>query len=410
MADVLIMGKHKYSVLISGFLTILFSCNSTDDRSDSLINLTAAEVYSQTINMSVTIETEISQGSGFFIDSSTIVTNYHVIEGATEATVKLNDTDKQLTVIGYLAVDKVNDLILLTVDHKSPAFLKIEESVPSPGEKVFAIGTPVGLRKTISEGIVSGIRANENRKLLQITAPISPGSSGGPILNEKGNLVGVAVGGIADANNIGFCIPAIFVKSLIDFKEVYSKDIVSLLPKKNDVSTANNKTNVAVAKAQNENISADKSGKRVSGLKKSSSNALNKIYLGQHKFRISTIAVYRDDQKGTVNIFTKDGKYYINGYTENIKEGRWARISGVIKIIDLDNFEFIGKIDLHNPSTDYDRELRQNTGSACSDCSWDGTINFTTSKLYSKYSGDAWINLDNIHDNIGSISIYWEKI
>jgi hypothetical protein len=86
----------------------------------------------------------------------------------------------------------------------------------TPGEQVFAIGNPEGLEKTISQGIVSGLRKKGDRDLLQITSPISHGSSGGPILNAKGEVVGVAVGTLEDGQNLNFAVPVAYVKSFLE--------------------------------------------------------------------------------------------------------------------------------------------------------------------------------------------------
>ncbi len=190
--------------------------------------LNANEVYNSTVLKTVTIVTENSLGSGFFVDSDKVVTNYHVIEGSSRASIIVNSSSTRFPVTGYVSLDLSNDLILLQVEFKSDSWVTIEKKVPQIGEKVFAIGSPVGLPKTISEGIVSGLRKLNNKQLLQITTPISPGSSGCPILNEAGYLVGVAVGGIEQGNNIGFCIPSSLVRGLIDFKDSYSKSLSDL--------------------------------------------------------------------------------------------------------------------------------------------------------------------------------------
>jgi len=88
------------------------------------------------------------------------------------------------------------------------------ESV-APGEQVFAIGNPEGLERTISQGIISGLRKHDDRDLLQITTPISHGSSGGPILNGKGEVVGVAVGMFENGQNLNFAVPVSFVKEIL---------------------------------------------------------------------------------------------------------------------------------------------------------------------------------------------------
>jgi hypothetical protein len=118
-----------------------------------------------------------------------------------------------------LRKDEKNDLAVLSVDvdlTSKPLALS-SESV-SPGEQIFAIGNPEGLEKTISQGIISGLRKRGDRDLLQVTSPISHGSSGGPILNAKGEVVGVAVGMLEDGQNLNFAVPVSYVRSILDQK------------------------------------------------------------------------------------------------------------------------------------------------------------------------------------------------
>lgn len=208
---------NNFNCLLLIVVVLFGGCNSFRTRDDNKKQLngtfSAKEVYKMTVNNTVTIITENALGSGFFIDHNIIVTNYHVIEGENQIQIALNNSDKKYDVLGYLAIDKVNDLILLQTNYYSIDYIKMDETLPQPGEKIYAIGSPVGLSKTISEGIISGIRNFNERKLLQITAPISPGSSGCPIINEHGKGVGIAVGGISEANDVGFCIPANIINS-----------------------------------------------------------------------------------------------------------------------------------------------------------------------------------------------------
>src|SRR6516225_1013196 len=83
------------------------------------------------------------------------------------------------------------------------------------GDSVYAVGNPEGLEGTFSQGIVSGIRESGGDRLLQITAPISPGSSGGPVLNEKGEVIGVSVATFRDGQNLNFAVPSIYLKELL---------------------------------------------------------------------------------------------------------------------------------------------------------------------------------------------------
>ena len=188
----------------------------------------ATVIYNNTVNSTVTVETDIGLGSGFFIDKNIIVTNYHVIEGATIAYCYTNNDATKYEIDGYVAVDTSVDLILLKVTSLNKTPLKFATSAATPGQKVYVIGSPKGLSATISDGIISGLRDFGGYKLIQITAPISPGSSGGPVLNSNGELIGVAVCQLKEGQNLNFAIPKTNVELLLNFKKDYATSIKSL--------------------------------------------------------------------------------------------------------------------------------------------------------------------------------------
>lgn len=154
-------------------------------------------------------------GSGFFVAPGTIATNLHVIEGAGSAKVRLVGKKDSLRVIGTCGVDQRHDLVLLAVADKTATALTLAAAQPEIGEEVYAVGNPRGLEGTFSAGIVSGVRQIGDDSLLQVTAPISPGSSGGPMLNSRGETVGVAVATLKGGQNLNFAIPASAVKQLL---------------------------------------------------------------------------------------------------------------------------------------------------------------------------------------------------
>ena len=160
----------------------------------------------------------LGQGSGFFVRPNLIATNYHVIEGATQGTAKLVGKDTTYTIEGITATDKTNDLALLkvTVQGINPLPLSDSDTVQI-GETVYVAGNPLGFEGTVSDGIISGRRDRHIAERLQMTAPISPGSSGGPVLNHKGKVIGVSVStyrGI-EAQNLNFAIPSNYLKALL---------------------------------------------------------------------------------------------------------------------------------------------------------------------------------------------------
>ncbi len=158
-------------------------------------------------------------GSGVIISGGIIVTNLHVISGASFGFVQLTNDEKKHNIDGYLAIDEDNDIVLLSVPTIKTNGLNIQTILPKVGENIFAAGNPQGLSGTFSEGIVSSIRQFGNKELIQITASISPGSSGGPIVNENAELIGIAEGGFAEGQNLNFAIPSKFITELFKNKK-----------------------------------------------------------------------------------------------------------------------------------------------------------------------------------------------
>ncbi len=156
-------------------------------------------------------------GSGFFISQSgDIITNYHVLQGADSAEVKTSD-GKTYPITYIVAGDEQSDIICLSVDIPSQYVhpLSLSATVPEVGERIIVYGSPLGLEKTVSDGIVSAIREVPGYgKLIQITAPISPGSSGSPVLNMKGEVIGIATFQFIEGQNLNFAIPSEKITSL----------------------------------------------------------------------------------------------------------------------------------------------------------------------------------------------------
>lgn len=154
-------------------------------------------------------------GSAFLVGPHLLITNAHVVNSGTPV-LAVGPVRIPLTV---LRIDQRNDLAIMSVASdlvSKPLVLAV--GTPSPGDQVFAIGNPEGLENTISQGIISGIRTTDGRDLLQITSPISHGSSGGPVLNMQGEVVGVAVGMLENGQNLNFAVPAKYIRALMERK------------------------------------------------------------------------------------------------------------------------------------------------------------------------------------------------
>jgi S1-C subfamily serine protease len=146
-------------------------------------------------------------GSGFFLNDGRIVTNLHVVRGA--ARVEVIGANGQL--LGSIpfaeAVSEEADLALLPRLATTPQHLALATAKPEVGESVVVIGAPEGLSNTVSTGIVSAFRPVEGRPRMQISAPISPGSSGGPVLNRRGQVIGVSLSILEGGQNLNFAVP-----------------------------------------------------------------------------------------------------------------------------------------------------------------------------------------------------------
>jgi S1-C subfamily serine protease len=182
----------------------------------------------------------IALGSGFLISNDgAILTNYHVIAEGSSAVVKFPDGTFYV-VDGVLASNRARDVAVIKVHGENFRALTLGNSDQlQVGEEVVAIGNPLSLESTVSSGIVSGIRTieNEGGKYLQISAPISPGSSGGPLFNMAGEVIGITTMYLKGGENLNFAIPINDAKPL-------------LLPKSSKIQALPNETEPVKAQTQ----------------------------------------------------------------------------------------------------------------------------------------------------------------
>ena len=201
----------RYPIKCIGLLLILMALSGGAAYAQD-----ASQIYKKTVSSTVTIVTnDGGVGSGFFVKENVIATNYHVIKGKTTASCFTANPKQSYLIEGCLGVDIGSDLVLLKVYGARIPPLKIATSSQlQPGKKVYVIGTPQGLPATISDGIISGI-SGVRGDLIQITAPISPGSSGGPVLNTSGELIGISVLQFTQGQNLNFAIPKSYLEKLL---------------------------------------------------------------------------------------------------------------------------------------------------------------------------------------------------
>ena len=172
-----------------------------------------------------------SQGSGFLVSrDGKVITNLHVVQEAASAIVKFPD-GAFYEVEGFLATDTSMDIAVLKLrtSSKEFPFLRFADvDQVAIGQHVIAIGSPMSLENTVSDGIVSAIRAardldprlDPNLRVFQTTSPISPGSSGGALLNMQGEVIGITSFGIETGQNLNFVIPISYAKPLLETDQV----------------------------------------------------------------------------------------------------------------------------------------------------------------------------------------------
>jgi serine protease Do len=186
----------------------------------------------------VLVRTPVGLGSGFMIHSEGyLITNDHVVEGSTELTVVVyrqatdglrKDEYKRIRIV---ATSELLDLALIKIEPDEPeVFVTVplsDSNVLTQGESVFAVGNPMGLERSLSEGIVAlRSRLSGGQTYVQTTAALSPGNSGGPLFNMAGEVIGVNSQKIVSqgAEGLSFSIPVNQVKAFIDSQEAYAFD------------------------------------------------------------------------------------------------------------------------------------------------------------------------------------------
>lgn len=207
------------------FLYRFFNINNSYDLDKIKKSVLMLNIYDEDNNI-------ISTGSGFVaMDYGILITNAHVIDEAVgnsnykvEAVTEENRIYKVTGVLGY---SKGNDYAILKINSgKKIEPLKISVEYQKVGSDIFTVGSPLGLKNTVSDGIISNYYDNKNKRY-QFTAPISPGSSGGALLNSKGQVIGITYATIESGQNINLAIPIKYVRN--KYEQIKKNDVVSLV-------------------------------------------------------------------------------------------------------------------------------------------------------------------------------------
>lgn len=209
----------RRSSLLLALALVGTSCGSTTANTPKT-RLSPKDIYAESTPAIVRIEAgEAKVGTGFVVDASGVVaTNLHVIEG--EAQIKVRAYDgKEYPVMSIAGIDKGHDLALVRIQPKKPMrTVKLGDSNQvAIGDKIFAIGNPLGVFDySITDGLISQVRPlSDDLKILQISAAISPGSSGGPLFNQFGEVIGVTTAIITQGQAINLAVPANYLRPLM---------------------------------------------------------------------------------------------------------------------------------------------------------------------------------------------------
>lgn len=193
----------------------------------------AARIFKNAKDAITTIETSTGSATGFVTgDGTVLVTVTHCFSG--ENLSEISTRFRNITLRVTQSFDTSRDVAVFKLSRVAPKRLTLASKLPSTGSKIYVIGTPLGfLHHTISEGIVSGVRRTSEGDLLQITAPVSPGSSGSPVLNSSGQVVGMVVSTISEGQQLNFAISAPDIRKVmatrLPTREQRIRDLVSKL-------------------------------------------------------------------------------------------------------------------------------------------------------------------------------------
>ena len=217
------MKKLFLSITALGLILFCGLILATSEKTSTQI---AEDALASTVKLDIKHRSGKSKSSGFLVAPGRVATNLHSFiqqaktGDAITGTAKLFGKTDPVDIGGYTAVNVKHDLIILDIpDLKAPSLRLGDSEDVKIGETVYAVGNPKGFEGTFSEGNISGIREDDNGKLLQFTAPISPEteSSGGPVLNKKGEVIGVSVtGGEGAELNVNWAIPVNDLKHLLE--------------------------------------------------------------------------------------------------------------------------------------------------------------------------------------------------
>ena len=194
---------------------------------------TPADIAEAALPSIVAVVTEDALGSGFVVKDGLVATNLHVVAGYSKALVVLHDR-REFPVLEVYNADPRRDIAILRIDAENLTPLALGDSDKvRAGEPVVAIGHPLGLTDTVSSGLVGAVRQIEpDLSVLQVSAPIAPGSSGGPLFDDRGRVIGVATAILLGGQNLNLGVPINAVKALLEKSDPVRLEVLAKHTKK----------------------------------------------------------------------------------------------------------------------------------------------------------------------------------
>lgn len=182
----------------------------------------------ETVSLSVcTVTTARGTGTAFVDDQGRIVTAAHVVEDIVSLEIR-DSKGNRLTPLRLIALDQAKDVAIISIKENLPRLPAASSATTKVGSRVYVIGSPLGLELSITEGIISAKRKIADVGHLQISAAISPGSSGSPVVNSKGQLLGMVVTRLEAGDSLGFALSTDEIGSVtgVDLQVLFSKPII----------------------------------------------------------------------------------------------------------------------------------------------------------------------------------------
>ena len=187
-------------------------------------------VIEKAIKSVVTVKTDVSQGTGFIItDDGFFVTNAHILAGGRK--VIAVTSDQQILDADLIGYNEDLDIALLKISGDYNALKLANSKKVQIGEKVIAIGNPLGLQFSVSEGIVSAVNRvgpNDIEAYIQTDAALNPGNSGGPLINKEGEVIGINNFKVGGSESLGFALESNYIKDAVNeiSNQAYNKDLI----------------------------------------------------------------------------------------------------------------------------------------------------------------------------------------